>query len=587
VAIALGLAAGLLEAAARNVQWLRHQFTWVSPDVVWVAPLANALVLAILTAAIWIAARFIPALCSLRVAVATCIFTVAASALLSYEPLHPLASVFLAAGLAAQGSWLLTRRVSVAPLARRMLPWLALICVMGLVGIRLGAAGYERLKLRALPRPPPSAPDVLFVVLDTVRAANLSVGGYSRPTSPHLQRLARRGVYFQRAVATSSWTLPSHGSLFTGRYPFELSADWRRPLDDTYPTLAEIFAAKGYVTTAFVANLLYASEETGLARGFARYDDYLVSPGNIIRTSLVVRQIGGAFGLAAGRMELTGRQWADQINERLLEWLPPSRAANPGRRPFFVFVNYMDAHSPYLPPPPFAAQFGAVGDRPDIERRQFWTGREITYEKNAYDGALAALDHHVGNLFDELDRRGALDNTIVVITSDHGELFGEHGLYDHGNGLHWPTLHVPLLVIFPPTVPAGVRVADAVTLRDVPATILELAGLRPDGWPGSSLVRFWKSAGAGRANSPLLSEISRGINLNPWLPASKGDMKSLVHWPMHYILNGDGSEELFDLDADPGETNNLAAPGNDAMVRPLRDALAEALSDARDGNDSR
>ena len=137
-----------------------------------------------------------------------------------------------------------------------------------------GRAWSEYRASAALPPAPADARNVLLIVWDTVRAGNLSLHGYGRRTSPNLERLAGRGVRFDQAFATAPWTLPSHSSLFTGRWPHELTADWRSPLDETYPTLAEYLAAHGYDTAGFVANLDYCSRETGLSRGFAHYEDY-------------------------------------------------------------------------------------------------------------------------------------------------------------------------------------------------------------------------------------------------------------------------------------------------------------------------
>jgi arylsulfatase A-like enzyme len=623
LAVALGLAAGLAEAALRGVQRLRQTFTWVSPDVVWIAPLVNVLAFVSVAALLWGAGRVGVRARSVRVLTAACTFLFTGSALLSYEPLHPAAAMLLAAGLAAQASWLLDRRIArLDTNVRRTLPWLLTAAAILTIATGPAASVMEGRAERQLPAAPANAPDVLFLLLDSARAANLSVAGYDRPTTPNLERLASRGVYFERAVATSSWTLPSHATLFTGRYAFEQSADWRSPLDETHPTLAETFAGRGYSTAAFVSNVLYLTKETGIDRGFIHYDDYRVTFQMIVKASLVARQIARAFGVRTQGISLTERRWAGEINTAFLDWFAARRPGGQPRRPIFAFLNYLEPHTPYLPPSPFRERFGAIGPAPDIDLRRQWTPKEIEREKNGYDASLAALDHGVGELLADLERRGDLERTIVVITSDHGEMLGEHGLYDHANGLHWPLLHVPLLIIYPPGVPAGLRVAEPVTLRDLPATILELAGVRPASWPGESLTRFWNRGSlaqgsstvaqgfspagsstvaqgpngvaqgfspadpSGTSGSPLLSEISQGINLNPWLPASRGDMKSLVVGSKHYIRISDGTEELYDLETDPGETRNLITGPSDPQLPFFRDRLAAALDDD-DGHDRR
>ncbi len=159
-------------------------------------------------------------------------------------------------------------------LVRRTVPLLAgaLLTIM-LVTIG-GRAWSEHRAAAALPPAPAGARNVLLIVWDTVRAGNLSLYGYERPTTPNLERLAGRGVRFDLAFSTSSWTLPAHASLFTGRWPHELGVDWKSPLRDDVPTLAEYLAAHGYDTAGFAANLDYCTRETGLARGFAHYEDF-------------------------------------------------------------------------------------------------------------------------------------------------------------------------------------------------------------------------------------------------------------------------------------------------------------------------
>jgi arylsulfatase A-like enzyme len=464
------------------------------------------------------------------------------------------------------------QQIRLLRLARRALPALAIAGAALAIVVRSVRSFHDPGGSSKQTPARTGAPNVLLIVLDTVRAASLSVNGYARPTSRNLETLAQRGAYFERAVSTSSWTLPSHASLFTGLYPHQVAADWRTPLETSPPTLAAVLSATGYATVGIVSNLLYLTYETGIARGFAEYDDYRLTLPMAVKTSLVARQAGRLLGLEAGATTLQERRPANEINSAFLEWLARHEQSKP-RPPFFAFLNYMDAHSPYEPPARLGDRFGAVGPRPDIELRRTWAKAEIERETNGYDATIAFLDEQIGNLFEELGRRGTLSNTIVAITSDHGELLGERGLYDHGNSLYWRVLHVPLLIVYPPAVPAGLRVRDPVTLRDLPATLLDLADARPPDWPGRSLHRFWASTAP---RSPVLAEMSRAINMNPWLPASRGDIRSLVDGSLHYILNGDGEEELYNVDRDPAENDNLAAR-EPAELNRLRVALKAAL----------
>ena len=189
-------------------------------------------------------------------------------------PLEFWASCLLSAGLAVQSARLARGRRGFLRLAQLTTP-LLVVAVLALMLATSGARAWsEHRAVAALPAPPSAAPNVLLIVWDTVRAGNLSLYGHGRRTTPNLEILAASGVRFRHAFATSSWTLPSHASLFTGRWPHELSAGWRAPLDDTHPTLAGRLGSLGYDTAGFVANLDFCSRETGLSRGFAHYEDY-------------------------------------------------------------------------------------------------------------------------------------------------------------------------------------------------------------------------------------------------------------------------------------------------------------------------
>jgi arylsulfatase A-like enzyme len=180
-----------------------------------------------------------------------------------------------------------------------------------------------------------------------------------------------------------------------------------------------------------------------------------------------------------------------------------------------------------------------------------------------------------------LQRRGQLSNTLVVVTADHGEEFGEHGWFSHGNGLYLQGLHVPLLISFPGRIPGGVRVSERVTLRDLPATVIDLLGSAgAPVLPGRSLVGFWGQApnSSQTGASPLVSEVRRARNAHPWYAVSRGDMQSIIVGRHHYIRNGDGREELYDVVADPSEKRDLAhSPDSGPVIEACRAALVSAI----------
>ncbi len=417
---------------------------------------------------------------------------------------------------------------------------------------------------------------MLLIVLDTVRARSLGLYGYEHDTTPNLKRLAARGVRFERALATAPWTAPSHASIFTGRWCHELSVGWNEPLDLASPTLAEYLGKRGYATAGFVANTTYCSYETGLDRGFAHYEDYDVSLWSILLCSSIVErsvnfvhQHPGALGWIDGALSIgSHRKSAARINNDLLGWL--SRHQD---RPFFAFINYFDAHHPYLPPadaerPPFGRspethdEFRMLKTWWDLDKRRL-DRRDVELARDSYDRCIAYIDQQIDKLFEELERRALLDKTLIVITADHGEHLGEQGLFGHGCSLYLSELHVPLLLVAPGTVPEGRTIREPVSLRDLPATIVDRLGLG-DGspFPGRPSRSTWTRIPESPPTETdlLLSEIKAPPEADPnrgESPVCRGPMTSLVDQNYHYIRDGVGREELFEFEKDPDETRNL------------------------------
>jgi arylsulfatase A-like enzyme len=278
-----------------------------------------------------------------------------------------------------------------------------------------------------------------------------------------------------------------------------------------------------------------------------------------------------------------GRKRADDVNEDLLDWLDEQQ-----RRPFFAFLNYMDAHSPYVSPPPHHTMFmnsdqrvseddasfiPSQGNPGSADLRELWVA--------GYDGGLNYLDTELGKLFNELQRRGLLDNTLIVLTSDHGEAFGEHGFYEHGHSLYREILHVPLIIRFPAKIPKGLRVSSTVSIRDIPATITSLVSHgEPQRFPGKSMAAFW-SAQSSLANSepdPALAEIYGDMNVSD-VSSKKEWAKSFVSRRWHCIIYESGQAELYDLQKDPKETRNLAdTPAGASVVEGFKARLRKGLS---------
>lgn len=541
--------------------WTPGPFAWMTPlgYVILFVPIAGSLALLAL-----IRPRWVPP------TVPGFVFTLLGvfGSLSMVRAIHPLATGLVALGLATVvGGWV----------RRREAAWPRILGRAASLGSVLWVAVFGGdLAMRAMAGRPSieeaksGGPNVLLIIWDTVRAPSLSLYGYPRETTPFLEELGHRGVVFDHAFSTAPWTLPTHATVFTGRYAHQLSAGWRRPLDDALPTLAEVFSEAGYRTAAFTANWAYTDREKGLARGFERYVDHRRTPSQFILSTAfgqsLWRWLMAALG-AEGPLDFVKRlgyvppfpgRWPDRrvgpdINREFLTWLRDE----PGR-PYFVFLNYMDAHAPYYAPPDVRARF--ADDDPHRDR---------------YDAAIFHIDRSMRTLMGELALMGELTNTVVVITSDHGESLGEHGLRYHAASLYLPELHVPLMIVGP-GVRAGVRVSQPVGLRDLAATLLDLSDIGDAVLPGRPLTPVWSGVPS-EGPSRILAEVTQSIRSPPHYPRSRGDMHALIKGRYHYILNGDGAIELFDYHADPLELNNLIEGGEaDSLSRALGRELRAA-----------
>lgn len=573
VGVWFALATGLMEtavglAAVHGRGVITYDTLRTNWHQVWMVPLSySALFLAPAAAAAGFALAM-PRFREGRAAVAGFAMLSAWSLALGVPGLHSTARLSLAGGLAAIATRaVLGRRRGFRKLVRATAP-------AGLAVVTLAAIGAIALEHRRGPSATPSNgdPNVVLIVLDTVRADSLTPYGSARDVTPNLARLAGEGVLFRNARSTASWTLPAHASLFTGRLPSELSVDVGRPLDGVFPTLAEGLSSRGFATAGFVANLENCNAWYGLDRGFDHYEDFYenarVDAREVLRCSRLGRfaaasrwgakLVRKAFGPGAYHY----RKSAAMINRDALAWLD---ARPDDDRPFFMFLNYFDAHDPYVPPADAARRFSAGSNAP----------------RDAYDDCLAYLDGQIGRLLDELDRRGLRDDTMIVVTADHGESFGEHGLAGHGVSLYRAETHIPLIVVAPGKAPRDLAVDRPVSLRDVAPTVLDLLGDGVGPFPGHSLATAWRSeVGAEPAedyDELVYLELDRAEAVPEEAgdaPARLGTMRSLVDGCHAYILNGDGGEELYDIRIDPEERRDLASlPESQGRLRVFRDLM--------------
>ena len=480
-------------------------------------------------------------------------------------------------------------------------------CVIIVAWLGFAAWGFADL-LRFAPEPvaPSGAaltggqgrPNIVLISVDTLRADHLSCYGYGHPTSPAIDRLAAEGVLYKRTASTASFTLPSHASMMTGLFPTSHGATYQnrdprsftvRGMDTSYPTLAELLRDQGYDTAGFVSGPLL-SRQFGFGRGFRWYDDRYdrlkSARARLLSRTMLFRALRAA-GVFSDR-DLDSQRLAGEMNPLVESWLD-SRA--PGR-PFFLFVHYWDPHGPYDPPLPFGGSRTGAGTV-DYDMDRLLTGdytmtpRALATMLTLYDGEISYVDSKIGELMERLRKDGTLDRSLVILTADHGESFGEHDHWEHSRVLYEDLLHVPFIVRMPEARFAGTALDDVIAQpTDILPMALSVAGLPvPEGIEGRDLTQW---LGPRQPPGPLahpphplksaglaFAEVDRNIDWpKSWGARFDRDLVSARTSRWKYIKSSTGREELYDLDRDPGELSNLAAGDADTTAR-LR-ALIEA-----------
>ena len=319
---------------------------------------------------------------------------------------------------------------------------------MRLVGVLLAVLMALAVGARAQQgTPAESPPNLVLITVDTLRADHLSCYGYHLATSPNIDQLASEGVRFERAYSPIPLTGPSHISLFTSRFPQEHGARINGVAvaeDSKWLFLPQILRKFGYRNAAFVSAWTLTDRLTQLGQWFDTYDQDLTRSHQVFHSS----------------------RFAEDVTPPAIEWLRGNR-----HRPFFLWVHYFDPHSPYHLREEFASpeRNGHPGNSAD------WADKEAQERINKYDSEVGYVDHHIGKLLAELDDLELRDSTIVALTADHGESLGEHGYVGHGRRLFEGIVHIPLILRYPGTIPAGRVVPQAASLLDLTPTVLELA----------------------------------------------------------------------------------------------------------------
>jgi arylsulfatase A-like enzyme len=435
--------------------------------------------------------------------------------------------------------------------------WVAALC--GATAAALAAAAADV-------RPPTAPPNVIVIVVDTLRADRLGAYGDPQGLTPFLDRLARRGTVFANAYAASSWTCPSIASLFTSRSVSHHGVvSFQSRLADDEITFAEQLAAAGYVGGGFSANLRLTMEN-GFAQGFAHWRVFTADP------------------------EIDAKPRGRELRYDALGWVSRTLAAEP-THPLLLYLQYMEPHSPYRPTSVYRRRVGlpaVAAERETVANQKVvavGAGRkglladEVELLQRLYDGEVAAVDDEIAALMGQLESAGALRNAVIVITADHGEEFGEHGEFLHGVTLYEPSIRVPLIVAGT-GIAAGRTVTENVSLLDVAPTVVALAGLTPSPrFEGRSLVPLLRPAAPSvpsGAAPPRSGAVATELAPTGGALDVRRHARALVDGTDKLVVAKGGDQELYDLSADPGETTPRSAIAS-ARAAVLADRLAAMI----------
>jgi arylsulfatase A-like enzyme len=584
IAAWFGIVAGLFEGSGLLLFQRLNWASWgpmlhVSLPIIWISPIVDVALFCLVGLSVLGLARITP---KIQPGTAIVFFLTFATiydwANLTGRIYHS-SSLLLALGIAIGVTrWFANRQAFALIEAKRSLPMLIVLLLALGLGIKAERHWREHQKLAALPAASPGLPNIVVIVIDTLRADHLSSYGYARSTSPTIDRLAREGVLFENAVSTSSWSLPSHASLVTGQPVHQHGADYVKPMaafgdnENNFrnlPTIGEQLQQLGYRTAAFSANRTWFSHDLGFGRSFIHFEDYFHSVADGCIRTLYGREFSriylarsehskpkrllrwlGLDALTDSDDEGVGnnggspgvRKRAPVVNQELLDWIGPQP-----QRPFFAFLNYFDVHQPYSGPSSF--------NKPWIEDTAI----------DEYDNGIRYVDSSIVALISSLEKRGLLRSTLIVITSDHGESLGQHGLATHGAALYWESIHVPLILWWPGHVTSGLRITDPVSNASIPATLMNLVGNdRASVFPGPSLNALWSQPAV--TPPPVLSELSArhfpahrpGDNL--LRTSDSGAIRSVISGHWHLIHHEKYGTQIFDWAQDPNEVHDLYDP---------------------------
>jgi len=586
-AVFAGLIEGFLLILFQRLNWRNWgAMLHVSAPIIWISPLVDLVLFGIAACLIAVVSKIFPKIPRFATTVFCLSFLTVYDWLTCIGRLRHWSCALLAIGVASVFMrWARRNESRLLHFFKWSAPVLLTLYVVSFAVFRWRVAAGEQHDVNRFPTPQAGAPNVVVVVFDTLRADHVSAYGYARPTSPNIDRLAREGVLFENTMAPAPWSLPSHVSLVTGKYQFEhgigdvpvMSAFGRHaPALNGSKTLGQALQQHGYRTAAFSANRTYFSANLGFFKGFSHFEDYYDSVADCFVRTLYGREFARAYltrsdrsgprrfirwlgwellldkddeGAAPGGTQGV-RKRAPEVNREVLQWID----STPHERPFFAMLNYFDVHHRYGGPVGFHGPWSGENA----------SGRDAVV--NDYDNGIKYDDDALGDLLQALDKKGMLKNTLVVVTSDHGESLGEHHIAYHGEALYREQLWVPLVFWFPGHVPAGVHVPNVVSNASIPGTVISVLKLPAVAdFENPPLVESWTHP-APNENSSAISEVAQiyptaaeDLISEKFVPTSmQGAMKSLTTERWQLITHERLENQLYDYRADPHELKDVS-----------------------------
>jgi arylsulfatase A-like enzyme len=426
-------------------------------------------------------------------------------------------------------------------------------------------------------------PNVILIVVDTLRWDHVGAYGYAKKTTPSIDAMAHEGAVYETAISASPWTTPSHAAMFTGQYPSRNGVDGRNIiLNPASHTLAEILARNGYQTAGFINNV-YIRRQTGMAKGFQQYEEFWGR--NEVSSIMLLIE------LACNYWHPRKDTGAQETRMAVHHWLMHDWTR---KNPFFLFIHFMEPHVPYgipdtyystfLPSGVSADQARAVNQDPEpyICDKIQMTDRDFQILNALYDNDIRYLDDQIGALVDSLRKQNLLDNTLLIFTADHGEHFGDHHLMSHELSVYDTLLRIPLIIRYPAKIHADTRISNVVQTVDFFPSIVRFLNLNVAGLDlqGASLLplNFDREkipfAYAEYRNDRAVDKIERRFPgaANPVF--RRKYLRTIRSADFKFILGSDGTRELYAVNADPYETNDLVLK-QPQEARILEDTLTK------------